>query len=170
MSLTEITPRKAEELLEKNGVLVDVREPTELLREQAPGSILLPLSQLGKTELKLDRKQRPIFICHSGNRTRTAATRLASQVKGPSYAVEGGLIAWKKAGLPVVTPRDPASNHARAVVQAITGIGVAGFVITGLALYNQNTPLAAIGAVATVAAMFARNPIAAALMRKKPSA
>ena len=48
-----------------------------------------------------------IFHCRSGARTKGNAARLTGKVAGTcdAYIVEGGLDAWKKAGLPVVVDR-----------------------------------------------------------------
>jgi rhodanese-related sulfurtransferase len=39
-------------------------------------------------------------MCRSGNRTGVNCQRLADRVSDPAYVLEGGLDAWKKAGLP----------------------------------------------------------------------
>ena len=48
-----------------------------------------------------------IFHCKSGARTMNNASRLARKTGGAceAFIVEGGLDAWKKAGLPVATDR-----------------------------------------------------------------
>jgi hypothetical protein len=42
-----------------------------------------------------------IFHCRSGNRTAANAERLANDCEGQAYLLEGGIEAWKAAGLPV---------------------------------------------------------------------
>jgi rhodanese-related sulfurtransferase len=46
-----------------------------------------------------------VFHCNSGNRTRQAAERLVAVGFEQTYELEGGLVAWKQAGLPVVVDR-----------------------------------------------------------------
>jgi rhodanese-related sulfurtransferase len=46
-----------------------------------------------------------IFHCRSGARTKANARTLASAVSCDTYMMEGGLDAWKQAGLAVVTDR-----------------------------------------------------------------
>jgi rhodanese-related sulfurtransferase len=42
-----------------------------------------------------------IFHCQSGMRTATNAGRLAACCTGAAYVLDGGLNAWRAAGLPV---------------------------------------------------------------------
>ncbi len=95
---------------EDKAVLIDIREPDEHAREHIAGSRLVPLSGFDAADFPGDRDKIAVFHCNSGNRTCT----LASQVLGLGFAeiyhLEGGLQAWKSAGLPVErNPRAPIS-------------------------------------------------------------
>ncbi len=104
MSLPTITPDKARKLIAKGALLVDVREASEHAQERIEGAHHAPLSQLGKLDAPGDCPA-VIFHCRSGARTANFAGKLASSVDGPSaYVLGGGIMAWKQAGLPVVTP------------------------------------------------------------------
>jgi rhodanese-related sulfurtransferase len=106
MSLPTITPEKAKRLLDDGALLIDVREPDEHARERIPGARLLPLSRLEQADLTADMSKPVLFHCRSGARTLTNAPRLAAKAEGcDAYVVEGGLEAWKKAGLPVAVDR-----------------------------------------------------------------
>lgn len=166
MSLTEITPKKAAELRDNGAVIVDIREPSELIRERIPGSLDLPLSQLGRRRLDLERKQRPVFICRSGNRTRVAADRLAQQFRGTGYAVTGGLLAWKQAGLPVEVPNDPVSKRARLASTVMTTISAAGLAAAAVGFLNGIQLLGIVGAVVMIAVLLARGPVVSAVLRR----
>jgi rhodanese-related sulfurtransferase len=97
--LTQISAEDARMLLERNAVLVDVREPVEIASERIPGAIALPLSALGAGEtLDLPEDKTPIFFCRSGNRTRVYAAMLAEAAGKPAYAIDGGIIEWKSVG------------------------------------------------------------------------
>jgi rhodanese-related sulfurtransferase len=50
-----------------------------------------------------------IFYCQSGHRTTTQQQRLTALAQGEAYIVEGGLNAWKRAGLPVDRGTGPIS-------------------------------------------------------------
>ena len=46
-----------------------------------------------------------IFHCRSGQRTTAHAAKLAAAASCEAYIVEGGIEAWKKAGLPIARDR-----------------------------------------------------------------
>lgn len=107
MSLATLSPTEARRLLDQGALLVDIREADEHARENISGARLAPLSRLDQTDLAIPEGQRVIFHCRSGARTQGNATRLAATAGGASEAfiLEGGLDAWKKAGLPVAVDR-----------------------------------------------------------------
>jgi rhodanese-related sulfurtransferase len=107
MSLPTITPEHAKRLLEKGAILVDIHEADEHAREKIQGARHLPLSQLDEADLALREGKAVIFYCRSGARTLANAQRLASKAgeNCEAFLLEGGLEAWKKSGLPVVTDR-----------------------------------------------------------------
>lgn len=107
MSLPKISPAEAKRLLSQGAVLVDIREADEHAREQVTGAHHLPLSKLDEADLALHEGKPVVFHCRSGARTAAHAARLAGKVGGAcdAFIIDGGLDAWKKAGLPVVTNR-----------------------------------------------------------------
>jgi rhodanese-related sulfurtransferase len=84
-------------------LLVDVREPNEVAVEAYPDAVVVPLSSFEPTEIPDPRGRQVVFACRSGRRSVTAA--LAAQEAGLPYDshLEGGIIAWKEAGLPTKT-------------------------------------------------------------------
>jgi len=84
-------------------LLVDVREPDEYAQFRAAGAVLMPLSvfQLRYVQLPADRPL--LLICASGSRSMAAGSFLTQQGFGTVANVEGGSIAWLRAGLPVRT-------------------------------------------------------------------
>lgn len=98
MTVESIDIRRAQQLIAAGAVLVDVREPDEHAREHISGARHVPLSRMpgalnaAKTSM--------IFHCRSGSRTRASASELAGLAGGDAYILEGGLEAWKAAGLP----------------------------------------------------------------------
>ena len=105
MSLPRISPAKAKDLLDQDATLIDIREADEHAREKVIGARHLPLSKLDEADLALHKGRPVIFHCKSGARTMNNASRLARKIGGAceAFIVEGGLDAWKKAGLPVAT-------------------------------------------------------------------
>ncbi|TNC29777.1 rhodanese-like domain-containing protein [Amycolatopsis alkalitolerans] len=90
-------------------LVVDVREPGEYLGGHVPGARLIPLRSLPARIPELPRGERIYVICASGNRSRTAATWLASAGLD-ARTVNGGTSAWIAGGGPVV--RGPHENAA----------------------------------------------------------
>jgi rhodanese-related sulfurtransferase len=106
MTLQTIDPVRAKRLLDEGAILVDIREPDEFARERVPGAHNRPLS--GLSSVQGGGAKAVIFHCRSGNRTQVNAQRLANATDCQAYVLEGGLDAWKKAGLPVaVDARQP---------------------------------------------------------------
>lgn len=107
MSLRTIKPSEARRLLDSGAILIDIREPDEHAREKIPGARHMPLSKLDETDLAVHQGKPVIFHCKSGARTQANAPRLAGKFAETceAFIVEGGLDAWRKAGLPVVTDR-----------------------------------------------------------------
>jgi rhodanese-related sulfurtransferase len=107
MTLPTVTPGQARHLIAEGAILIDIREADEHARERIPGAHHLPLSRLDEADLAVHPGKPMIFHCRSGARTLSNAGRLADRFGGDceAYAVEGGLDAWRKAGLPVVADR-----------------------------------------------------------------
>ncbi len=82
-------------------LVIDVREPQEYAQGHIKGSKLIPLGQLTGRLEELGTKDREIItVCHSGGRSSRAADLLSAQ----GYKVtnmEGGMVGWQNAGLPV---------------------------------------------------------------------
>jgi len=107
MSLPKISPQQAKQMLDEGAILVDIREPDEHARERVPDAKHIPLSLIDEADLSVHRGRPVIFHCRSGARTSGNAPRLAAKLGDEcrAYIVDGGLDAWRKAGLPVVTDR-----------------------------------------------------------------
>jgi len=84
-------------------LLIDVREPNEVAAEAYPDAVVLPLSSFDPQGLPDPQGKTIVFACRSGKRSVTAS--LAAQADGLPYDshLEGGILAWKAAGLPIKT-------------------------------------------------------------------
>jgi rhodanese-related sulfurtransferase len=131
MSLPKISPAEAKRLMSQGAILVDIREADERVREQLAGAHHLPLSKLDEADLALHEGKPVIFHCRSGARTAAHAARLAGKVGGAcdAFIVEGGLDAWKKAGLPVVTDRRQPIELQRQVQIGAGGLAFLGTIL-----------------------------------------
>lgn len=141
--LNTITPDEAARLLREDGAtLVDVREADEHARERIPGARNLPLSRLEEAELAVHQGKPVLFHCRSGARTAGNADRLAAKAGlCEAYVVEGGLDAWKRAGLPVAEDRRQPIELMRQVQIAagsmvVLGVLLGAFVTPGFYLLS----------------------------------
>ena len=100
MSLKHIDAREAKRLADGGAALVDVRESREFAYETIPGAANRPLSRMGHGPLEIDARE-VVFYCKSGGRTHMAANALARSTTAQVYIMDGGIEAWKAAGLPV---------------------------------------------------------------------
>lgn len=99
-----IDVKQAQEMKTQGALLIDVREADEYTSGHAPGSVLIPLGQLDKRLKEIeDFRNKPIvLICRSGRRSAAAAEILQKAGFSDTRNVEGGMISWEKAGLPVM--------------------------------------------------------------------
>ncbi len=101
--LKDINAVEAHNLIEKNAVLVDVREAYEIAAERIPGSLELPLSQLARgVPASLPQDKAIVFHCASGARTKSNGRALAALTGGEAYNLVGGIYGWKRAGFQTV--------------------------------------------------------------------
>lgn len=128
-ALTAISPQRAAELARHGAVFVDIREADEYAREHISGSRHVPLSGIG-SRAAAKPGEVVIFHCRSGMRSQANEDRLAAAAAScDAYVMEGGLEAWKKAGLPVAADRKQPIEIMRQV-QIVAGT----LVCTGVAL------------------------------------
>lgn len=127
MSLPSISPLDAKQLLDEGATLVDIRGTDERAREHIAGSHHGPLAQM----TDFAGVGAPIiFHCRSGMRTASNAARLREAAPCEAYILSGGIDAWKKAGLPVVTDKSQPIELSRQVMIA-AGCLVLLFVLLG---------------------------------------
>lgn len=101
MTIRRIQPAEAFAMLSHGAVLIDIREADEWRREHIPAARHHALSAIERRPPRHDGTV--IFHCRSGNRTAANAQRLAAAVPGAKvHLLDGGLEAWRDAGLPTV--------------------------------------------------------------------
>lgn len=101
--IKSIDPAQAQAMFRQGTLILDVREPHEYAEAHAPGSLLVPLGQIPvrANEFRAFENRPIILICRSGKRSGAAAEMLAQMGFKSVYNVQGGIIAWEKAGLPL---------------------------------------------------------------------
>lgn len=92
------------ELLDGGGEcqVIDVREFSEFNSERIADAQLMPLSNFEKHADEIDHSKPVYLMCRSGNRAKQAAEKLISKGFTDIHVVEGGMVAWAGANLPVV--------------------------------------------------------------------
>jgi len=126
MTLPTIDPAAAKRLLDAGALLIDIREPDEHARERVPGARNAPLSRLGPLPASA---KAIVFHCRSGARTSANAARLAGAADCEAYILEGGIDAWKKAGLPVAVSRGQPIEIMRQVQITAGGLVLSGVLL-----------------------------------------
>jgi len=135
-TLKAISPSRAAELMRNDAVLIDIREADEHAREHIPGARHHALSRIDKDTPLRQGDDVLVFHCRSGARTRGNAARLAASAPAcESYILDGGIDAWKKAGLPVKLDRSQPIDIMRQV-QIVAG----SLILLGAALGFTLTP------------------------------
>ncbi len=81
-------------------LLVDVREPKEFAEFRAIGAVLFPLSTFMLRHQSLPKDRELLMICRTGARSGQATAFLRSKGWPNVSNVDGGTLAWFRAGLP----------------------------------------------------------------------
>lgn len=106
-----LSPADLYEVVKTGGVLlIDVREPAEFAAERLHGALLFPLSTFDPGMLPENGAKSVILYCGSGKRSADALQRCAAAQVRIAGHLEGGIGAWKRAGLPTVA-LDPATGR-----------------------------------------------------------
>jgi rhodanese-related sulfurtransferase len=81
-------------------LVVDVRDASEREEARAPHTLHIPLGQIEGRLAELPGDRTIAFICRSGGRS-TMAANVAAGRGLDVVNVDGGMLAWEAAGLPV---------------------------------------------------------------------
>ncbi len=103
MNIGLLDAKQVRQYLANGALLVDVRSADEHRRERIEEAVSCPLPaiRLPETEAGI-----VIFHCRSGFRTKEAEQALIQAAQGrQAFVLQGGLNAWKKAGLPVIADK-----------------------------------------------------------------
>ena len=92
-------------------ILIDVREREEFAEERIPGAVPIPLSDFDPDTLPRSPGKRLVLSCFIGGRSYEAAERTLAATDAEIFNLDGGLFAWKEAGLTTDTGQ-PRTNAA----------------------------------------------------------
>jgi rhodanese-related sulfurtransferase len=109
------------------GAIVDVRSYAEYAAGHIEGSRLIPVSLLEKRAVELDPSRALLLVCRSDRRSAEAAERLEAMGFRNLYCLQGGLEAWRVAGLPLRRLPEatiPLERQVRIAVGSLTVLGV----------------------------------------------
>lgn len=96
-----VSVQQARRMLDEGAIILDVREKSEFDLGHIPHSRLMPLSTMADHLQHVPRGKKLIVACRTGGRSTSAVARL--QAEGiHAVNLEGGLIAWRKAGFDLV--------------------------------------------------------------------
>lgn len=124
-----IAPTELKSLQAQGVTLVDVREPVEYAEAHISGAKLIPLGEIERRAGEIDRSQPVVILCRSGKRGGQAVAKLEAMGFSGLRNLDGGILAWQAAGLPVAKAEQKVFPLMQQV-QIIIGSGV----LTGVIL------------------------------------
>lgn len=95
-----VGPAEANDLKRDGAVLLDVREMREWKAGHAPGARHIPLREVSRQIDSLPHNRRLVVVCRSGHRS-SRATFLLKRSGFNAVSLNGGMLAWVAAGLPL---------------------------------------------------------------------
>jgi phage shock protein E len=82
-------------------LLIDVREQAEYNEGHIPGITLIPMGEIPGRLAEIPKDKTVVVTCRSGNRSSQVASYLQQQGFTNIHDMQGGILAWQQAGLPV---------------------------------------------------------------------
>ena len=114
-TISECTVSEAKKSLTPETLLIDIREPAEFERGHLPGAVLSPrgllefeihaLVERTATDPDVAPEDRDILLyCGTGGRSALAAKTLNDMGYNNVVSMDGGIVAWATARLPITVP------------------------------------------------------------------
>lgn len=115
-TIKECTVSEIKDCLDSDTLLIDIREPAEFQKGHIPGALHLPrgllefeIHGLVQRSLTSDNTapedQAILLYCGTGGRSALAAETLGNLGYRNVKSMDGGIVAWAQARLPLATPR-----------------------------------------------------------------
>lgn len=102
VSVAAIAPEELAALLDSGNIrLIDVRRDDEVAEGMIPGAEHIELDKFDPASLDLSDGREVVLYCRSGRRSGIAAERLAAETGNTARHLDGGIIAWEEAQLPI---------------------------------------------------------------------
>ena len=83
--------------------LIDVRTPEEFAEGHIAGAVNIPLDTFDADDYRAADGREPVLYCRSDRRSGEAAQKVAMTGRDAIH-LDGGILAWEDAGLPVTPP------------------------------------------------------------------
>ena len=99
----DVGTHMATQLMNRDALVLDVREAKELDGGKLPRAVHIPLSELDRRvgEISAHASRPVVAYCARGQRSRGVGAALAKAGFKDIYHLTGGLAAWRGAGLPL---------------------------------------------------------------------
>lgn len=100
----QVGPAEATHMVNhKDALLLDVREKSEHQNGLLPGAVSIPLGEIEQRIVDLEKyRQRPLIVfCKNGQHGKRACGLLRKQGFESIYNLDGGLLAWQTANMPI---------------------------------------------------------------------
>ena len=99
---TEVDVQTVYDIQDRDDVyVIDVREQSEYDEKHIPGVTLLPMSEIQGRVNEIPTDKEVILTCRSGNRSGQVTQFLQQNGFDNVHNMQGGIVAWEQAGLPV---------------------------------------------------------------------
>ena len=87
----------------KNATIVDIRPPEEFAKGSLPNARNMPADKVKDRAGELKKDKPLIVICANGSAAGKVAAQFRSSGFSDVFVLNGGLAAWREAGLPIRT-------------------------------------------------------------------
>ncbi len=87
---------------DKGALIIDVRSNAEFSAGHLPAARNIPLEDIDKRSAEIPEGKPLLVVCATGNRSGRATGQLLKAGRADVFNLDGGLQAWRQAGLPVV--------------------------------------------------------------------
>jgi rhodanese-related sulfurtransferase len=102
-SITNLSSSEFNEMIKNEGILIDVRTPSEFNEGHLENAMALDYydDSFEKMVIELPKDKEVYVYCRSGRRSASASKILLEQGHPQVYNLIGGINAWQSSGLPV---------------------------------------------------------------------
>lgn len=122
-----------------NVIAIDVRTKGEFRSSNIEGVKNIPLDDLKKHLSELKSYDKVYVHCHNGTRTEEACRKLSKEGIN-SVIVQGGIVAWKKSGLPVNSSSGSSGSREVISLQRQVQITAGSLILLGVILSQTLNP------------------------------